>query len=211
MASITCGNCTGKHASVQEVRACYGDHIPAAPAMRPADPTPIKVGGPTPKQVDFLTSLAEERPTWAEANNVTPETIAKMDKRQASDAIGSALQEPKEKLVDSTAPPALAAEVPEGRYAVEDGQTLRFIHVQRPTEGKWAGYLFMKEQASDEKFPIRNKGRRDMLLALIVEQGVHDCLARYGKELGHCGVCGRTLTDEQSRERGIGPVCWSAL
>lgn len=30
---------------------------------------------------------------------------------------------------------------------------------------------------------------------------------RNGRELGHCGVCGRTLTDEESRARGIGPIC----
>jgi len=29
----------------------------------------------------------------------------------------------------------------------------------------------------------------------------------YGTELGECGVCGRTLTDEKSRAYGIGPVC----
>ena len=30
---------------------------------------------------------------------------------------------------------------------------------------------------------------------------------RYGHEIGACGVCGRTLTDSDSRERGIGPIC----
>ncbi len=31
----------------------------------------------------------------------------------------------------------------------------------------------------------------------------------YGRELGVCGVCSRTLTDESSRAAGIGPVCAS--
>ena len=26
---------------------------------------------------------------------------------------------------------------------------------------------------------------------------------------GHCGICGRALTDEVSRRRGIGPECWN--
>jgi hypothetical protein len=30
---------------------------------------------------------------------------------------------------------------------------------------------------------------------------------RYGMLIGKCGVCGRTLTDEESRANGIGPVC----
>lgn len=31
--------------------------------------------------------------------------------------------------------------------------------------------------------------------------------ALYGQELGHCGLCGRELTDDESRAAGIGPVC----
>ena len=29
----------------------------------------------------------------------------------------------------------------------------------------------------------------------------------YGKKYGKCSVCARTLTDEDSINRGIGPVC----
>lgn len=28
---------------------------------------------------------------------------------------------------------------------------------------------------------------------------------------GHCGKCGRTLTDPESIQRGIGPECWSVM
>jgi hypothetical protein len=34
---------------------------------------------------------------------------------------------------------------------------------------------------------------------------------RYGKELGRCGVCDMPLTNEESRELGIGPVCRAKL
>ena len=44
-------------------------------------------------------------------------------------------------------------------------------------------------------------------LQAILDQGVRECAIAYGRELGVCGVCGRTLTDENSREAGIGPVC----
>jgi len=36
-----------------------------------------------------------------------------------------------------------------------------------------------------------------------------DEAARYGRLYGRCMVCGRTLTDEGSIERGIGPICAS--
>jgi Family of unknown function (DUF6011) len=32
-------------------------------------------------------------------------------------------------------------------------------------------------------------------------------MLRYGREIGRCGHCNRTLTDESSRQAGIGPVC----
>lgn len=32
-------------------------------------------------------------------------------------------------------------------------------------------------------------------------------MLRYGQELGECGHCGRTLTNDESRAAGIGPVC----
>lgn len=35
----------------------------------------------------------------------------------------------------------------------------------------------------------------------------HDDAAEYGKLYGVCCICGRTLTDEVSIERGIGPIC----
>lgn len=34
-----------------------------------------------------------------------------------------------------------------------------------------------------------------------------DALVRYGRELGSCGLCGRTLVDPVSIEAGIGPIC----
>ena len=35
-----------------------------------------------------------------------------------------------------------------------------------------------------------------------------NALADYGKVLNKCGHCGRSLTDPESRARGIGPDCW---
>lgn len=101
--------------------------------------------------------------------------------------------------------------VPAGRYAVtaEGGQTV-FFKVDRPDEGRWKGYTFVKVMASDEEHPVRGKAR-DTVLAQIRAAGVKEAMLRYGKEIGHCGHCGRTLTDKTSRALGIGPVCRAGL
>lgn len=111
------------------------------------------------------------------------------------------------KTLPRPAPQALG-DVPAGRYAVwmEEAQAIRFYHVQRPTEGRWAGYVFVKVQASDDLHPIKNRQARDKILELIAADPAAASLA-YGRELGHCGVCGRTLTHPESIDRGIGPIC----
>lgn len=38
-----------------------------------------------------------------------------------------------------------------------------------------------------------------------------DSLAAFGKLTGICAVCGRSLTDKLSKQRGIGPVCWEQV
>lgn len=48
-------------------------------------------------------------------------------------------------------------------------------------------------------------------LALLTPEQAHEAQALYGKELGVCGICGRHLTDEASRARGLGPECATKL
>lgn len=101
--------------------------------------------------------------------------------------------------------PAQAPEVADGRYAVEEGGTLKFFRVKN---GRKPGFVFLDIQASDEWHAIRNVGRIREVLALIA-QDAEGALCRYGQELGVCGDCGRTLTDETSRSIGRGPICRS--
>lgn len=101
-------------------------------------------------------------------------------------------------------------EVPEGYYAVTSrtgNNDLDFFAVDRPTEGRWAGYVFVKRVIGGHvDTPVRGAEAR-MALEAIVEQGVSESQALYGREIGRCGACNRTLTDELSRELGIGPTC----
>lgn len=100
--------------------------------------------------------------------------------------------------------------VPEGRYAVatEAGaiNTLAFYKVDRPTEGKWAGRVFVKHIVSDNEERMSFAASK-AILAKIAAVGAAEASAAYGHEIGSCGVCGRQLTNDESRERGIGPIC----
>jgi hypothetical protein len=101
-----------------------------------------------------------------------------------------------------------AVELPAGRYAVCDptDSVIKFFKFDRPTTGRWAGYSFLKVQASDDLYPVRDQAKKALILAEIAKD-VKGAEQAYGQLLGRCYACGRTLTDATSRELGIGPEC----
>lgn len=182
----------------------------------------------TGRQTAYLAALVAERPEalraaaastdgrtaaqagWLQGYAAGRYTAADLTVRAASEAISFLLALPR----DTTAAPApanAAPDVRQGRYAIvaADG-TVKFYKVDRPTEGRWAGRTFVKVQASDEWHPVRERHARSAILAAIAADP-EGAMRRYGLELGRCGNCGRTLTDETSRAMGIGPDCAQAL
>lgn len=105
---------------------------------------------------------------------------------------------------------ALSKQIMPGRYAIEDDGVLKFYKVDIGKEGKWFGQIFLSIQGGDEFYPITNRKKRNKILNEIMKEGIL-AMQRYGRELGHCAICGLTLTDEESRRRGIGPICFSKL
>jgi hypothetical protein len=101
----------------------------------------------------------------------------------------------------------LAGQVPEGRYAItgNEGQTV-FVHVVKFKSGAF----IVKQQVADDSHRVSKVVARQMLQK-ILDAGIEQASMRYGRELGECGVCGRTLTNEDSRQMGIGPVCRAKL
>lgn len=150
-----------------------------------------------------LSSLNDQQRNWLlnyEQNK------AKLTKRKASGIIETLLslgKKPKGQVGQGGTFPDL----PAGRYAVdnEDGE-LRFYKLDKPTEGRWAGYVFLSVMASDERHPIKSFAAKKTIMEKIAEDP-QGAMNRYGEEIGACGVCGRTLTNKDSRARGIGPIC----
>lgn len=232
--TIRCGNCKGTHGSVQEVRDCHGAPAPrshsglegqilsategsitqadvdyARQASRPQQTSGVLA---TDKQVAFLRSLVAERPMWAEVENLHADKIEALTKADASYWIKQALEVPKESGGTSAHRSTTEAypSVPAGYYAIQSisgANDLDFYSVDRPTEGRWAGYVFVKQVVGGKpEFAVKGAKWRKVLEA-IVASGPEEAAALYGQEIGRCGRCNRTLTDETSRQLGIGPVC----
>lgn len=157
------------------------------------------------EQIRFIRSLMAEREMSDESRETAEQKLAEgLDKKTASNWITRLLELPKKEQ----APADDLPKVPAGRYAVEwmGERGVKFYRVDRPTDGKWKGWTFVKVQASDEFWPVKGREERREILEAIAEDP-QAASVLYGRAIGACGVCGRTLTDEESRERGIGPVC----
>lgn len=146
------------------------------------------------KQYNFITRLATER------NLPVP---ARESITEASALIKDLLATPRPVTVRQEQP---KTSVPAGRYAVDgDDGTTKFYKIDKPTDGKWAGYTFLKVLASDTEYPIKGGAKAAIMAKIEIDPKA--AMIRYGQEIGKCGHCNRTLTDEASRAAGIGPVC----
>lgn len=125
-------------------------------------------------------------------------------------------------LRDRTEPPAhmptqapaswkTLPDVPAGLYAIPSlsgNNDLDFYKIDRPSEGKWAGFTFVKMVVGGHpEYSVRGLAKVQTIMNRIVEAGVRESAELYGREIGQCCKCNRTLTDDDSRRRGIGPEC----
>lgn len=102
------------------------------------------------------------------------------------------------------------ADVPAGHYAIPStgDNDLVFYRVDRPTDRGYDGSTtFVKMIVGGH--PDQNVRRANVagILARIAEYGVAESARLYGNEIGRCYRCNRHLTDEVSRDLGIGPEC----
>lgn len=177
----------------------------------------------TPAQLNLVEKLIAERATiyrqlgeatsadiiltYIPTHNV--EALTKFDASQAIDKMIATNKELRTKanaaLRTVTAAPKTTDGVLAGHYAIEYNDDIKFVVVDRPTEGRWAGYTFTKLLVGPDEVRIP-RDLANTFLALIAEDPKAAAI-RYGKEIGRCGICHRRLTVKASREAGIGPIC----
>ncbi len=97
-----------------------------------------------------------------------------------------------------------AVTVAPGYYAVERAGTLYFYSVVEG-KGRWAGRTFVNRYKSDDELRITRTESDDVRRLIAADPEA--ARMRFARELTRCWHCARMLTDELSRELGIGPVC----
>jgi hypothetical protein len=101
--------------------------------------------------------------------------------------------------------------------AENDEGSLTFLKIDRPIKGRWSGFAFVRLVVGGagvaDRLGSQAPGRTYQGGAQVVLRNVmadpKAAVARFGQEIGRCGICGLVLTDEESRRIGIGPVCRS--
>lgn len=167
-------------------------------------------------QMRFIETLMAQRDYSSIKQQVDTLLNGPMSKGTASDLIGMLKRCGFKKAGNGT---GLDISGLEGRYAVpgDDGK-LRFIIVDAPgPDSPYHGNRYVKVQASEERYRIGQQyngqtytGKMVDTIRRIVDNPI-EAMRRYGLELGVCGRCGRTLTDEVSRETGFGSTCRKIL
>lgn len=209
--AIKCGNCKGHHDSVADVRSCCL-----------SDQQVAGLPGVTYGQAAMAFADREDKAAYARHEQEQEQGAYREEMRKEADSYRAARRIPTQqgprgyavvKQLRKELADELTALVPgHGKYRVAvclpyDGDRVRFFHIDTPRKGTWAGCVFVKEQAGDDLHPVKGAAREELVLHTLLEFGAKEAMMMYAQELGHCGICGRTLTDEESRELGIGPVC----
>jgi hypothetical protein len=198
------------HETVAEARTCASASVSARAVQRHEEVQPAMA---TEAQVEYIKSLLESREVTEDAAATTRRMLPNYTKSMAHKVIDTLKEYPvKAKGTTNLKPgqgPGWFPEFEDGYYALRNGDGV--VHFYRLThddrEGsRYFGWPCLQAQASDELHLIKNRAVKIEVIEKINEDR-RTAQMLYAQELGNCYVCGRTLTDETSRELGIGPVC----
>lgn len=232
MAGILCraNGVPHRHDTAEHVRACHGAAAgiatpPTTPPVRPNDGHPGRrvvrtQDDPTEKQIDFIRSLGGDahrarHMTRLGASQYIQQLKAAKENRPVTD-VPAARPAPRPTTI---VPIDLLKAVRDGRYAFRPDANTKwsFVRISRPKNGRMKDCIKIQTQHGDDltdRMTVYPSGHvwlpaphmiESVLLGIIVDQT--QCAIDYGREIGRCCRCGKSLTDERSRHYGIGPEC----
>ena len=90
-----------------------------------------------------------------------------------------------------------------------------FLFSRAPDDGKTPGAIYVKRgetylgMVKKGKFhPSRDCWDKDRAAIIAIAADPAAAAVAYGRRMGRCSVCGITLTNHTSIDRGIGPICY---
>jgi hypothetical protein len=213
---MKCGKCKEDHDSVAEVRVCYGIVDADGPVDVAFENVTVTVGQTderpiTEKQYNLIQKLRAER-----GIEVLPESYSQAI-AQYKLAWAKYVEIPRLFAIRPSVAPAQVKDgsasqmdVPEGRYAIDSltgNNDLDFFKVDRPMEGKWAGYTFVKQIVGGHPEYAVKGSRKNRVLQGILDAGVDNSAMAYSRATSTCNKCGIDLTKYASRVLGKGHTC----
>jgi hypothetical protein len=103
-------------------------------------------------------------------------------------------------------------EVPSGTYALDGSGANETVFYTvkwwggegKSRDGKRRASVYLQTGPDETRVDFR---QGLAIIGRIKDAGPLEASQRYGREIGECGVCHSPLTNDVSRELGIGPVC----
>ncbi len=222
--SVKCGRCRDYHESIADVRKCFnGETVGATQGSLPA------AKRLTEAQVGYARTLLKQLGAVYIAERPIEDLGRATDGRALLDGLVAARKalahgQPY-RLPENVAQSATPArqdtgersslpKVPKGYYATQSStgsNDLDFWFVDVVAhEGKWQGFRSVSRVIGGRS-NVRVKGStRVAALKTIDAYGADKAGMLFAQELGRCYRCGKHLTDDTSRQLGIGPVCRAA-
>lgn len=188
-------------------------------------PKTVVPNAATHKQIMYIVSLATKRgydvrAMIAETDesgeivlNASGECSPKISKTAASASIKKLLDPRSEIDAPKIATPVQVqtkVELEDGMYrvALDDSHEMKIYKVQHAVHGSGRQYAKVLVQYDDDSWGFEIA--RGVIFKLRPEHKMSlEDAKKFGALYGTCCVCGRTLTNEESIEAGIGPICAS--
>lgn len=212
---MRCGNCKAQsaHITVTEIKDCYAGvenphtvaYVNDARSAVSAERSDEPVVPASEAQMGYIMSLQRGKQLPEDWDWI--DGTVNLDKGDASDHIKTLKAFP---WKEAKGKGNVEYNMPAGKYALQDDDnTWRFYQVDKPTEGRWKGYTFIKllvgSPGNYRQVDIGAVRRHEILE--IIDANAKQAMVDYGLQSGHCGRCSSPLTDPESLARGLGPIC----
>jgi hypothetical protein len=216
---MRCGNCKGEHDTVDDVRTCSG--------LRPRETAHDRVlrhshglqAKSTHKQLSLAHALGRERERLAEYKELEKaeyeEMINSLGFADASSFISRMLKQPYVRGAQAgyAGWDDKFLSIKPGKYALQsEDETIRFYQVHRlMDDGRGNRRMDVSELTGAPGDFRRRRLLRVYKILSAIHENPTEAFALFGQKVGQCGVCSSPLTNERTRERGIGDICYDKL